>query len=85
MHGNYFHYDVSSSGRLTAAAMLLLLVLCEFQVLSKGTIYRSSCGCNTAVTVKETKDVRTKKTLQRLPTRKAAKCAISKSGKPQFC
>jgi predicted PurR-regulated permease PerM len=84
MYGNYFHY-VSSSGRLTAAAVLLLLVLCGFQVLSKDTIYRSISGCNTVITVQKTKDVRTKKTLQRLTTGKAAKCAISKSGKSQFC
>ena len=85
MYGNYFHNDVSSSGILTADAVLLLLVLCEFQVLSKYTIYRSSCGCITAFTVQKTKDVRTKKTLQRLPKRKAAICTIWKSGKFQFC
>jgi hypothetical protein len=60
----------SAVGRLTAAAVLLLLVLCEFHVLSKYTIYRSSCGCNTAITIQKTKDVRTKKTLQRLRTRR---------------
>jgi hypothetical protein len=65
--------------------VLPLVVLCEFQVLSKYTIYRSNCHRNTAVTIQQTKDVRTKKTLQLLPTRKAAKCAISKTGKSHFC
>jgi hypothetical protein len=85
MYGNYFHNDVSSSGRLIAAAVLLLLVLCEFQVLSKYTIYRRSCGGNTAFTLQKRKDAITNKTLQRLSTRKAAICTISKSGKSQFC
>jgi hypothetical protein len=85
MYGNYFHCDVSSSWRNAAAAVLLLVVLCEFQVLSKYTIYRSNCGRNTAVTIQQTTDVRTKKTLQLLPTRKAVKCAILKSGKSHFC
>jgi hypothetical protein len=64
--------------------VLLLLVLFGFQVLSKYTICRSSCGWNTATTSQQTKDVITKKTLQPLPICTAAKCAISKSGKSQF-
>jgi hypothetical protein len=85
MDGNYFHCDVSSSGRPTAVTVLLLPVLCEFQALSNYTIHRSSSGCNTAVTVRQTKDVRAQKMLHRLPTRKATKHADYKSDKSHFC
>lgn len=85
MYGKHFHYDVSSQEDSLQLQCCCCWFCVEFQVLSKYTIYRSSCGCKTAITVQLTKDVRTKKTLQRLPTRKAAKCASSKSGRSQFC
>lgn len=86
MFGSYFHHDVSSWGRLAAATVFVDVAgfVCT-GALSKYTIYLSSSDCDTAITVQHTKDTRTKTTLQRLPIRTAAKYAILKSGKSQFC
>ena len=85
IYGKHFHYDVSSQEDSLQPQCCCCWFCAEFQVLSKYTTYRRSCGCNTAVTVQQPKDVGTKKTLQRLPTLKAAKCASSKSCRSQFC